>query len=141
MAAGLTGDQLCYVTIFSQRHHIWLIATTGNEEEQYMGGWRWDQYSFDQSSGKHRKLQDMTRTAHHPHPTPSFPVYCLDWADDANLVLGGGGGATRSGIQNKLVGLFYRSSNLKDVLTRHIETVQSLKGWKILELFGGTPPQ
>ncbi|AAW46170.1 hypothetical protein CNBK1430 [Cryptococcus deneoformans B-3501A] len=44
----------------------------------------------------------MTRTAHHPHPTPSFPVYCLDWADDANLVLGGGGGATRSGIQNKL---------------------------------------
>ncbi|KIR30045.1 prolactin regulatory element-binding protein [Cryptococcus deuterogattii 99/473] len=44
----------------------------------------------------------MTRTAHHPHPTPSFPVYCLDWADDAKLVLGGGGGATRSGIQNKL---------------------------------------
>ncbi|OXC81751.1 prolactin regulatory element-binding protein [Cryptococcus neoformans var. grubii Br795] len=44
----------------------------------------------------------MTRTAHHPHPTPSFPVYCLDWADDAKLILGGGGGATRSGIQNKL---------------------------------------
>ncbi|OCF38627.1 prolactin regulatory element-binding protein [Kwoniella heveanensis CBS 569] len=44
----------------------------------------------------------MTRTAHHPHPTPSFPVYCLDWADDDTLLLGGGGGASRSGIQNKL---------------------------------------
>ncbi|WWD05890.1 hypothetical protein V865_003974 [Kwoniella europaea PYCC6329] len=44
----------------------------------------------------------MTRTAHHPHPTPSFPVYCLDWADDDTLILGGGGGASRSGIQNKL---------------------------------------
>ncbi|KAK8845425.1 hypothetical protein IAR55_006138 [Kwoniella newhampshirensis] len=44
----------------------------------------------------------MTRTAHHPHPTPSFPVYCLDWADDDTLLLGGGGGASRSGIQNKI---------------------------------------
>ncbi|WWC85756.1 uncharacterized protein L201_000622 [Kwoniella dendrophila CBS 6074] len=44
----------------------------------------------------------MTRTSHHPHPTPSFPVYCLDWADDDTLILGGGGGASRSGIQNKL---------------------------------------
>jgi len=45
----------------------------------------------------------MTRTSHHPHPTPSFPVYCLDWADDDTLLLGGGGGASRSGIDNKLV--------------------------------------
>ncbi|WVQ80404.1 hypothetical protein IAT38_002509 [Cryptococcus sp. DSM 104549] len=44
----------------------------------------------------------MTRTDHHPHPTPAYPVYCLDWADDDTLLLGGGGGATRSGIQNKL---------------------------------------
>ncbi|WVF66218.1 hypothetical protein IAT40_000958 [Kwoniella sp. CBS 6097] len=44
----------------------------------------------------------MTRTTHHPHPTPSFPVYCLDWANDETLLLGGGGGASRSGIQNKL---------------------------------------
>ncbi|WVR03459.1 hypothetical protein IAU60_000450 [Kwoniella sp. DSM 27419] len=44
----------------------------------------------------------MTRTSHHPHPTPSFPVYCLEWASDDTLVLGGGGGASRSGIQNKL---------------------------------------
>ncbi|KAK4688290.1 prolactin regulatory element-binding protein, partial [Tremellales sp. Uapishka_1] len=44
----------------------------------------------------------MTRTAHHPHPTPAFPVYCLDWADDDTLIMGGGGGASRSGIINKL---------------------------------------
>ncbi|ODN97087.1 hypothetical protein I350_08067 [Cryptococcus amylolentus CBS 6273] len=44
----------------------------------------------------------MTRTAHHAHPTPSYPVYCLDWATDDSLLLGGGGGATKSGIQNKL---------------------------------------
>ena len=45
----------------------------------------------------------MTRTTHKAHPTPSFPVYCLDWADDETLILGGGGGASRSGISNMLV--------------------------------------
>ena len=45
----------------------------------------------------------MTRTAHKAHATPSFPVYCLGWADDQTLLLGGGGGASRSGIENKLV--------------------------------------
>lgn len=45
----------------------------------------------------------MTRTSHKAHPTPQFPVYCLDWADDEVLILGGGGGATKSGIHNKLV--------------------------------------
>lgn len=45
----------------------------------------------------------MTRTTHKSHPTPSFPVYCLDWADDQTLLLGGGGGASRSGISNMLV--------------------------------------
>ncbi|KAK1926221.1 quinon protein alcohol dehydrogenase-like superfamily [Papiliotrema laurentii] len=44
----------------------------------------------------------MTRTSHKAHPTPQFPVYCLDWADDEVLILGGGGGATKSGIHNKL---------------------------------------
>ncbi|WVO14856.1 hypothetical protein L204_102495 [Cryptococcus depauperatus] len=44
----------------------------------------------------------MTRTEHYQHPSPSFPVYCLNWANDENLLLGGGGGTTRSGIQNKL---------------------------------------
>lgn len=46
---------------------------------------------------------DMTRTTHKAHPTPAFPVYCLDWADDETLILGGGGGASRSGISNMLV--------------------------------------
>ncbi|ORX34646.1 WD40-repeat-containing domain protein [Kockovaella imperatae] len=44
----------------------------------------------------------MTRTSHRAHPTTSFPVYCLDWADDQTLLMGGGGGASRSGIENKL---------------------------------------
>ncbi|ORY34349.1 quinon protein alcohol dehydrogenase-like superfamily [Naematelia encephala] len=44
----------------------------------------------------------MTRTSHHPHPTPAFPVYALDWADDETLILAGGGGASRSGIENKI---------------------------------------
>ncbi|KAL7420728.1 hypothetical protein Q5752_004679 [Cryptotrichosporon argae] len=44
----------------------------------------------------------MTRTQHHAHATPSFPVYCLAWAADDALVLGGGGGPSRSGIDNKL---------------------------------------
>ncbi|KAL1413118.1 hypothetical protein Q8F55_000867 [Vanrija albida] len=43
----------------------------------------------------------MTRTDHHSHPTHSFPVYCLDWADNETAILGGGGGASRSGIANK----------------------------------------
>lgn len=47
----------------------------------------------------------MTRTTHKSHPTPSFPVYCLDWADDQTLLMGGGGGASRSGISNMLVRL------------------------------------
>lgn len=48
-------------------------------------------------------VYSMTRTTHKSHPTPSFPVYCLDWADDQTLLLGGGGGASRSGISNMLV--------------------------------------
>lgn len=45
----------------------------------------------------------MTRTAHHSHATPAFPVYTADWIADDKLILGGGGGASRSGIKNKLV--------------------------------------
>ncbi|GFZ50719.1 hypothetical protein JCM24511_08477 [Saitozyma sp. JCM 24511] len=44
----------------------------------------------------------MTRTAHYPHPTPAYPVYALDWVSDDTLLLAGGGGATKSGIDNKL---------------------------------------
>jgi len=45
----------------------------------------------------------MTRTQHYSHPTKSFPVYCLDWTEDRTVLLGGGGGASRSGIANKFV--------------------------------------
>lgn len=45
----------------------------------------------------------MTRTKHYSHATAAFPVYCLDWTDDATVLMGGGGGASRSGITNKLV--------------------------------------
>lgn len=45
----------------------------------------------------------MTRTTHHSHPTPAFPVFCMAFTDDESLLLGGGGGASRTGIVNKLV--------------------------------------
>ncbi|KAJ9094458.1 hypothetical protein QFC21_005997 [Naganishia friedmannii] len=44
----------------------------------------------------------MTRTTHHSHPTPAFPVFCMAFTDDESLLLGGGGGASRTGIVNKL---------------------------------------
>lgn len=47
----------------------------------------------------------MTRTQHYAHPTKSFPVYCLDWTNDDTVLLGGGGGATKSGIANKFVSI------------------------------------
>ena len=45
----------------------------------------------------------MTRTQHKEHPTGAFPVYALGWASDDSLIMAGGGGATKSGIENKLV--------------------------------------
>lgn len=44
------------------------------------------------------------RTQHALHTLPAFPVYSLGFIRDGKLLLGGGGGATRSGIKNKLVG-------------------------------------
>ena len=43
-------------------------------------------------------------TQHALHTLPAFPVYSLGFITDDKLLLGGGGGATRSGIKNKLVG-------------------------------------
>ncbi|QRV87939.1 hypothetical protein RhiJN_15957 [Ceratobasidium sp. AG-Ba] len=42
------------------------------------------------------------RTQHALHSLPAFPVYSLGFIKDDKLLLGGGGGATRSGIKNKL---------------------------------------
>ncbi|KAF8076223.1 WD40 repeat-like protein [Lyophyllum atratum] len=42
------------------------------------------------------------RTRHSPHSLPAFPVYSSSFLSETELVLGGGGGASRSGIKNKL---------------------------------------
>ncbi|GLB33644.1 putative WD40 repeats containing protein [Lyophyllum shimeji] len=42
------------------------------------------------------------RTGHSPHAFPAFPVYSSSFLSENELVLGGGGGASRSGIKNKL---------------------------------------
>ncbi|RDB22641.1 Guanine nucleotide-exchange factor SEC12 [Hypsizygus marmoreus] len=42
------------------------------------------------------------RTRHTPHALPAFPVYSSSFLSESELVLGGGGGASRSGIKNKL---------------------------------------
>ncbi|KIY72947.1 WD40 repeat-like protein [Cylindrobasidium torrendii FP15055 ss-10] len=42
------------------------------------------------------------RVQHSGHSFSSFPVYSSDFISDNELVLGGGGGASRSGIKNRL---------------------------------------
>ncbi|KAG9051039.1 hypothetical protein FS837_000147 [Tulasnella sp. UAMH 9824] len=44
----------------------------------------------------------MVRANHTQHPLASFPVYSIGFVADDKVVLGGGGGASRSGIKNKL---------------------------------------
>lgn len=43
------------------------------------------------------------RPVHAHHALPAFPVYSSAFLSSTQLVLGGGGGAARSGIKNKLV--------------------------------------
>lgn len=50
----------------------------------------------------HYRLAIM-RAQHTSHSFQSFPVYSSSFISDNELVLGGGGGAARSGIKNKLV--------------------------------------
>jgi hypothetical protein len=47
------------------------------------------------------------RARHEPHSLPAFPVYSSSFLSSNELVLGGGGGASRSGIKNKLVGSLF----------------------------------
>jgi len=42
------------------------------------------------------------RTQHTPYSLPTFPVYSAGFVSPNELVLGGGGGSSRSGIKNKL---------------------------------------
>lgn len=41
---------------------------------------------------------------HKSYLIPAFPVYSAGFVSDNELVLGGGGGSSRAGIKNKLVG-------------------------------------
>jgi hypothetical protein len=45
------------------------------------------------------------RTQHKAHSLPLFPVYTAAFLSPSELVIGGGGGAGRTGIKNKLVSL------------------------------------
>jgi prolactin regulatory element-binding protein len=43
------------------------------------------------------------RARHTAHSTPTFPVYSAAFLSPGELILGGGGGASKTGIKNKLV--------------------------------------
>jgi hypothetical protein len=43
------------------------------------------------------------RARHTAHSTPGFPVYSAAFLSPEELILGGGGGASKTGIKNKLV--------------------------------------
>lgn len=45
----------------------------------------------------------IMRALHKTHSLPTFPIYSSSFLSEDELVLGGGGGASRSGIKNKLV--------------------------------------
>jgi len=51
------------------------------------------------------------RVQHTAHAFPAFPVYSSSFASDNKLILGGGGGAAKSGIKNKLVSNVANSCN------------------------------
>jgi len=52
------------------------------------------------------------RPHHTAHSLPSFPVYSCAFLSAEKFVLGGGGGASRSGIKNKLVRVKFIIVNL-----------------------------
>ena len=43
------------------------------------------------------------RARHTAHSTPNFPVYSAAFLSPGELILGGGGGASKTGIKNTLV--------------------------------------
>ncbi|KAI0736108.1 WD40 repeat-like protein [Fomitopsis betulina] len=57
------------------------------------------------------------RTQHTPHSLPAFPVYSSAFISEHELVLGGGGGQSKTGIKNKL--RLYRVDNDKVVELLH----------------------
>jgi len=56
------------------------------------------------------------RAEHTSHPLKAFPVYSIAFISDNEVILGGGGGANRAGIKNKIVRLANcRGSSRHDV--------------------------
>ncbi|KZP24521.1 WD40 repeat-like protein [Athelia psychrophila] len=53
------------------------------------------------------------RAQHTAHSLPAFPVYSAAFLSNNELILGGGGGASRSGIKNKL--RFYRVTDARTI--------------------------
>jgi hypothetical protein len=62
-----------------------------------------------------RRPSETMRPRHTPHSLPAFPVYSCAFLSPDAFVLGGGGGASRSGIKNKLVRL--ASTTFRLILT------------------------
>jgi len=52
----------------------------------------------------------IMRARHTAHSTPNFPVYSAAFLSPTELILGGGGGASKTGIKNKLVRYSYTSA-------------------------------
>jgi hypothetical protein len=48
-------------------------------------------------------VETRMRARHTAHATPTFPVYSAAFISPGDLILGGGGGASKTGIKNKLV--------------------------------------
>ena len=48
-------------------------------------------------------LASNMRAKHTSHPLKAFPVYSIAFISDDEVILGGGGGAGRAGIKNKMV--------------------------------------
>ncbi|KAG8990748.1 hypothetical protein FRB90_001630 [Tulasnella sp. 427] len=61
----------------------------------------------------------MVRCNHTQHPLAAFPVYSIGFVADDKVILGGGGGASRSGIKNKL--------RLYDVKPKSLDLINELQ--------------
>lgn len=57
------------------------------------------------------------RPRHTQHTIPAFPVYSCAFLNDATFIVGGGGGAARSGIKNKL--RLYEVSEDRSIQQQH----------------------
>lgn len=65
------------------------------------------------------------RARHSLHPIPAFPVYSAAFLANGLLAVGGGGGASRSGIKNKLVSRPSRPSRPTHRLPQRLYTVNN----------------